>query len=103
MIHGFGSLTYDLARRLAVWGVLVLVCFILLGMIVILIVPSMFPELVSASFFNPDITKPEQEVDLLNQFLPGNIFEALATNTVPAVVLFSALLFITSRIFETLG
>ncbi len=91
MIYGLGSLTYDLAKRLAGWGVLVLVGFMLLGMIVILLVPSMFPKMVSASFFNPDITRPEQKVDLLNQFLPGNIFEALVGNALPAVVLFSVL------------
>ena len=50
-----------------------------------------FPDRESAAFFNPSILEPPVRPSMLDMFIPANPFEALASGTIPAVVLFSIL------------
>ena len=91
LIVGFGSLSYERAWLLANRAGLLLVLFWGIGLSVVVLMTLTFPDRESASFFNPAMVEPKQEVALLEMFIPSNPFEALATSAIPAVVLFSIL------------
>ena len=52
-------------------------------------VPTAFPVLKTGSFFSTSMIEPPADIDVLAHFIPANIFSALASNQVPAIVLFS--------------
>ncbi len=89
LILGFGKMDYTSLKILAIKGGAVFFLFLVIGIIYLMFMPLVFPSWESASFFNPDITKPEEKIDLLSQFIPANPIEAMSKNAVPAVVLFS--------------
>ena len=77
------------ARRLALRGTAVLAVIWAIAMAVIFIAPLAFPTLDTASFFSAPGTANGAEHNLLELYLPHNIFYSLSNNLVPAVVLFS--------------
>ena len=89
LVAGLSSLTYSEALSLAKKGGLVLLFLWLMALITVLLMPLAFPNWVSASFFSTSLVRDVQEFDFLNLYIPANPFNALANNTVPAVVLFS--------------
>ena len=92
LIAGFGRMQMLQARRLAVRGSLVLLCIWGLALLVIFVAALSFPELSSASFFSSGASSQPQQTDLIDLYLPSNIFYSLANNFVPAVVFFSILM-----------
>jgi Na+/H+-dicarboxylate symporter len=91
LIVGFGSLSFERAWLLAKRAGILLLVFWAIGLTVVVLMTLTFPDRDSATFFNPSMIEPQQQVELLDMFIPSNPFEALATSAIPAVVLFSIL------------
>ena len=89
LVAGLASLTYTQALSLAKKGGLVMLFLWVVALSAVLLMPLAFPNWVSASFFSTALVREVQEFDFLNLYIPANPFNALANNTVPAVVLFS--------------
>lgn len=91
LIAGFARLQTQQARRLAVRGTAVLFVIWALALTMIFIAPLAFPDLEVASFFASAVTAEHSRTDMLELYLPANIFYSLSNNLVPAVVVFSIL------------
>lgn len=91
LIAGFGRMQLDQAKRLAVRGTGVLLAIWGLALLIIFAGALAFPHLDTASFFGSPVAEPPQQVDLLELYLPSNVFYSLSNNLVPAVVFFSIL------------
>ncbi len=91
LIAGFGRMQMDQARRLAWRGTLVLLGIWGLALAMIFLAALAFPEMEAASFFSSPGGRAAEQPDLLDLYLPANIFYSLSHNLVPAVVLFSIL------------
>ncbi len=92
LIAGFGRMKLDQAKRLAVRGSLLLLVIWGMALLLIFAASLAFPDLDTASFFSavqPDAAEP---TNLLELYVPANVFYSLSNNLVPAVVLFSILL-----------
>jgi Na+/H+-dicarboxylate symporter len=92
LIAGIGSLDGARARLLFLRvGTLSLVLWALsLG--AVLLMPLVFPEIESASFFSTTLVEARPPLDFVALYIPSNPFHSLANNIVPAVVLFSVFL-----------
>jgi Na+/H+-dicarboxylate symporter/ABC-type amino acid transport substrate-binding protein len=91
LIAGFGRMHMDQARRLAMRGSVVLVAIWGLALAMIFIAALAFPAIETASFFSSPAQRVVDQPDLMEIYLPANIFYSLSQNFVPAVVLFSIL------------
>jgi len=91
LVAGFGRMQMDQARRLAVRGSVVLLVIWALALVMIFVAALAFPEMEAASFFSSPSSGPAKQPDLLDLYLPANIFYSLSQNFVPAVVFFSIL------------
>ena len=89
LIAGFGRMTSAQARRLAVRGTVVLFTIWGLALALIFVTPLAFPSLDTASFFSAPSTISQDSGNVLDLYVPSNIFYSLSNNLVPAVVLFS--------------
>jgi Na+/H+-dicarboxylate symporter/ABC-type amino acid transport substrate-binding protein len=92
LIAGFGRMEMLQAKRLALRGSLVLLAIWGLALAVIFLSSLAFPNLDTASFFGSGTLPEKQHTDLIDLYLPWNIFYSLSNNFVPAVVFFSILL-----------
>jgi Na+/H+-dicarboxylate symporter/ABC-type amino acid transport substrate-binding protein len=92
LIAGLGHMDGRQARRLALRGSAVLAGIWLIALVVIFAAPLAFPALDTASFFSAPSAANGSGPDLLELYLPHNIFYSLSNNLVPAVVLFSILM-----------
>ncbi|MEH6592919.1 MAG: cation:dicarboxylase symporter family transporter [Halioglobus sp.] len=92
LIAGFGRMDMAQAKRLAVRGSLVLILIWVLALILIFVAALAFPDLDTASFFGSGLAPDPVETNLVDLYLPSNIFYSLSNNLVPAVVFFSILL-----------
>ncbi len=92
LIAGFGRMDTDQAKRLAIRGTAVLLTIWLLALVMIFVAALAFPDLDTASFFGSAVSPAPREGDLLELYLPANVFYSLSHNMVPAVVFFSILL-----------
>ena len=91
LIAGFARLETTQAKKLAIHGGGVLVLLWGIALLVIFIASLAFPDLDSATFFSSVITPKPESTNLIELYVPANIFYSLANNMVPAVVLFSIL------------
>ncbi len=91
LIHGFGGLTREQAVKVAPRLAMVMFVFWVVGLALVMAMPSVFPDRQSATFFNPSVLEVPVRPSLVDMFIPANPFEALAAGTIPAVVLFSIL------------
>jgi len=92
LIHGVGSLSQSDAKLMAGKGSLMLVFFWVVGLIVIFAFTLAFPVTQTSSFFSVSEPKTAEAVDLLDYYIPSNIFDALSDALVPAIVAFSVFL-----------
>jgi proton glutamate symport protein len=92
LVVGFGSLRPGMIRSFARSGLLVLLGLWLVGGLVVVLLPQFLPPLVTSQFFHAGLFDSPEPVDLLETYLPDNIFSGLANDNFPAVVLFSAVL-----------
>ncbi len=95
LIQGIGSLPPGDARLMAGKGSLVLVLFWAVGLSIIFSFSFAFPVSPSSSFFSVSEPRTVEAVDLLEYYIPANIFDALSDSLIPAIVVFSVLLGIT--------
>jgi Na+/H+-dicarboxylate symporter/ABC-type amino acid transport substrate-binding protein len=92
LVAGVGRLDAAEARALAVRGTAVLLVIWFLAIGLVLAAQLAFPDRETASFFSMAAVEPRPQSDVLERFIPANIFYSLTNNLVPAVVLFSILL-----------
>ena len=92
LIHGVGSLSVEDAKLVAIKGGAILVLFWGIALAVTFGFSLSFPESGSSSFFA--VSKPGRmdKVDLLDYYIPSNIFDALSDNLIPAIVFFCVFL-----------
>ncbi len=92
VLHALGSLPQDSLAGLMRRAGAVLAGLVLLGSLAVLAMPAMLPALVASDFFTPSLLAVPERFDLLRTYVPANLFEALARDNVPAVVLVCAVL-----------
>jgi proton glutamate symport protein len=92
VLHSLGQLPEgalgDLVRR----GGVVLLVLWALGALAVLLMPAMLPPLIGSAFFTPALLAIPERLDLVRTYVPANLFQALANDNVPAVVLLCAVL-----------
>lgn len=89
LISKMGRLDGQRAGRLGVIALGVLLAFWALGVVLIVAVSAILPPMQGASFFSPSTTSPNgEETDVLLTLIPTNVFRSLASEYVPAVVMF---------------
>ena len=92
VLHALGHLPAgsmgDLVRR----GGGVLLLLWALGSLAVLLMPAMLPTLIGSDFFSPALLEIPERLDLVRSYVPANLFQALANDNVPAVVLLCAVL-----------
>ncbi len=91
LMVNIGRLSIDKGMKMIKNGAVVLALLLLSGIVLVLLLPLVFPEWVSASFYAESYTSLPKDIDFLKLFIPSNPFAALSDNTVPSVVLFSIL------------
>jgi Na+/H+-dicarboxylate symporter/ABC-type amino acid transport substrate-binding protein len=92
VLHALGSLPRESMAGLMQRAGTVLVLLLLLGSLTVVAMPAMLPALVASDFFTPALLAVPDRFDLLRTYVPANLFEALASDNVPAVVLICAVL-----------
>lgn len=92
LVASLGSLQPASMRLLSRIGGLVLLAILASGALMVVLLPAVLPDLISSSFFRPEMLQRPDLPDLVGLYLPFNIFSALADNNFPAVVLFAAVL-----------
>ena len=92
LIANLGRISWAESRGLLLSACWVLLLLLLLGMVMLLVIPSAFPDWQSASFFSSALIQPEKAFDPVALYIPANPFWSMANNVVPAVVLFCILL-----------
>jgi Na+/H+-dicarboxylate symporter len=89
LIAGLGRLTPQQASRIALWGGLVLLLILIVGMVLVLLVPLAYPDWEAANYFSSSLVSSSSSVDFVSLYISANPFYALANTVVPAIVLFS--------------
>jgi len=85
-----GELSSVSLRTLIRTGGLVFLFTVIVASVAVLFVPTWLPPLTSSMFFNPAMLDSPPPVNLLEKFIPYNIFGAMSDDNFPAVVIFSA-------------
>ncbi len=88
LIANLGRLTLAESTRLAWIGGLTLLVLWSASLLTVFFLPFAFPDWNSGSFFSTALIEQPAETNWLDYFIPANIFGALSTNQVPAIVLF---------------
>ncbi len=91
LVAGFARLELSQASKLAVRGGAVLLLIWGIALLVIFVATFAFPNLNSGSFFSSAVSPEPVSTNLIELYIPSNIFFSLSNNMVPAVVLFSIL------------
>lgn len=95
LMASLGRLDYQVAGQLARKGGALLGILWLLSLIMVWLYPLSFPRWESASFFSTSMVTAPESISFLGMYIPANIFNSLAQNMVPAVVLFSVIFGVT--------
>lgn len=85
-----GELSNASLRTLIRAGGVVFIFTVLVASAAVLFVPTWLPPLTTSMFFNPAMLDSPPHVNLLEKFIPYNIFGAMSDDNFPAVVIFSA-------------
>jgi Na+/H+-dicarboxylate symporter/ABC-type amino acid transport substrate-binding protein len=92
LVVGFGSLRPGMLRTFVRSGLLVLLGLWTAGGLMVLLLPQFLPPLVTSQFFHSGLFERPEPVELIDIYLPDNIFAGLAADNFPSVVLFSTVL-----------
>jgi Na+/H+-dicarboxylate symporter len=105
LIGGIGKLSASQSRLLLGRVVLIILALWIIGFLAVFLFGMSLPAQTSASFFSSSISDPPKSFNFFALFIPANPFQSLASNSVPAVVLFRsrALVEQTYRVFEDAG
>ncbi|MEO2173414.1 MAG: cation:dicarboxylase symporter family transporter [bacterium] len=88
LIGGIGKLTKEDASMLFRQAGVIMLLLWLLGLAVVFLMPVVFPQLESASFFSTSSIAEPIQVDYYKLYIPSNPFQSMAEGSVPAMVLF---------------
>ncbi len=88
LISGIGKLTLSQAKQMAKYAVMVLLMLWAIIAIFIVLLSFALPELQSGAFFSSSLVEAPRSINIIDIFIPKNWFNSLASNKVPAVVLF---------------
>jgi len=91
LMVNIGRLSIDKGMKMVKNGAIVLSVLLVVGVFTVLLLPLVFPEWASASFYTDSYIAKPKDIDFLKLFIPSNPFSALSDNNVPSVVLFSIL------------
>ncbi|HWQ20472.1 MAG TPA: cation:dicarboxylase symporter family transporter [Methanotrichaceae archaeon] len=92
LIAGIGGMDRGEAKNIAIKGGMVMLLFWALGAIAFYSMQFTFPHLSRASFFSTSEITKLADFDLIDVFIPYNIFSSLSKGFLPSIVLFSLLL-----------
>lgn len=92
LMIAIGQLDAADARRLALRGGGILLVVWVAACLVIAVLPLTFPPYETASFYSDALIQPVESLSLTELYFPHNLFDSLARNVIPAVVLFSCLM-----------
>ena len=87
LIANIGGLSPTQATSLAGRTGLLLLCFWVLGLVLVFLAPLSFPTLESASFFSTSLVTQSERIDFLGLYIPANPVRSMVDNVIPAVVL----------------
>jgi len=88
LIASIGRLTLGQAGRIAGRAMLIILLLWGVAMLAVVLISSTYPPRQSAAFFDFGMLTPPESIDLVELFIPANPFQSLASNAIPAVVLF---------------
>ncbi|MEM8668169.1 MAG: cation:dicarboxylase symporter family transporter [Planctomycetota bacterium] len=88
LIAKMGRLDAHQARQMGAVALVVLLVLWVIGILVIVLASAVLPDIQGASFFSPSHDQSGDEMDLVANFIPTNVFRALSDGLVPAVVVF---------------
>ena len=86
LISNLGRLSLNQSKRLLYYGGIVLSLLWGIGLLLIYLLPFSYPEWKAGSFFSSTVVEPPEQLDILQLFIPSNIFVSLYENQIPAVV-----------------
>jgi Na+/H+-dicarboxylate symporter len=92
IVSSLGGLDQAQAKRLGLRAGAVLVGLWLIALLYCFLLPLVFPDIKTASFFTATMLGSGESFDFLRLFIPSNPFASLANGVVPAIVLFSVVL-----------
>ncbi len=92
IIGGLGRLNSDMASRIGLRAVKVILVMWLAIMLTLLLLPLAYPNWQTAGFFSTSMITEPAAFNFVNLYIPSNIFASLSETVVPAVVLFSLLM-----------
>ena len=88
LVAKMGRLDLQQAKKIGFAALVVLLIFWVIGIGLIVAVSEFLPPVQGASFYSPSQTSVAGEGDILERFIPTNIFRSLSSEYVPAVVVF---------------
>lgn len=92
IIGGLGRLDSNMASRIGLRAVKVIVIMWLSVMATLLLLPLAYPNWQTAGFFSTSMIAETAAFNFVKLYIPSNIFASLSETIVPAVVLFSLLM-----------
>jgi len=92
IIGGLGRLDSNMASRIGLRAVKVILIMWLAVMLTLLLLPLAYPNWQTAGFFSTSMIAEPAAFNFVNLYIPSNIFASLSETIVPAVVLFSLLM-----------
>jgi len=92
IIGGLGRLDSNMAASIGMRAVKVILIMWLAIMCTLLLLPLAYPNWETAGFFSSSMVAEPEKFNLLELYIPSNIFSSLSETIVPAVVLFSLLM-----------
>lgn len=88
LVAKMGRLNLQQAKKIGFAALLILLFFWVIGVALIVAVSEFLPPVQGASFYSPTPPSVQGEGDMLERFIPTNIFRSLTDEYVPAVVVF---------------
>ncbi len=88
LVGKMGRLNLQQAKKIGFAALIVLLLFWVIGIVLIVAVSESLPPVKGASFYSPAPPSVAGEGDILERFIPTNIFRSLSDEYVPAVVVF---------------
>ena len=92
IIGGLGRLDSDMAGRIGMRAVKVILIMWLSVMLTLLLLPLAYPNWQTSGFFSTSMVAEPATFNFIKLYIPSNIFASLSETVVPAVVLFSLLM-----------
>ncbi len=92
LISGIGGLKRSDAGLIARNGSLVMLMMWSVGIVSFLSMQLAFPVLLNPSFYSTRVLPNPEATNMIDLFIPSNIFHSLSEGTIPAIVFFSLLL-----------